>query len=134
MVVHQGVAHPDMCDVMGHMTTRHYVAMFDDASYHFLFKAFGWTGDQAISERIGWADVQHLIEYAEEVAAGDLLEISAKLEKIGRKSITVTYSMFNLSRSMLAATLQSTSVYFDLDARKAILITDAMRERASPLL
>ena len=134
MVVYQGVAHPNMCDIMGHMTTRYYVAMFDDASYHFLFKAFGWAGDHAQTEGVGWADVKHVIDYADEVGAGDLLEISAQLEKIGGKSITVSYSMFNISRNNLAATLQSTSVYFDLTARKAIPITNAMRDQASTYL
>ena len=29
-VVHKGVAHPWQCDVLGHLTTRFYVAMFDE--------------------------------------------------------------------------------------------------------
>ena len=33
-LVQKSVAHPWMCDVLGHLTTRHYVAMFDDAAYH----------------------------------------------------------------------------------------------------
>ena len=37
MIVYKGVSHPAMCDIMGHMTTRHYIAMFDDGSYHFLY-------------------------------------------------------------------------------------------------
>ena len=37
VLVQKNVAHPWMCDVLGHMTTRHYVAMFDDAAYHMLY-------------------------------------------------------------------------------------------------
>jgi len=40
--VHFGVAHPWLCDSMGHLTSRHYVAMFDDASYHFFRLVFGY--------------------------------------------------------------------------------------------
>jgi len=132
MIVYYGVAHPDLCDVMGHMTTRHYIAMFDDASYHFLYRVFGWTGSDANTEGLGWADVKHVIEYHGEVAAGDLLEVSAKLEKLGTKSLTVTYQMHNLGKQELAATLASTSVYFDIKTRKAVALTNSMKDAALP--
>ena len=131
MIVYKGVSHPAMCDIMGHMTTRHYIAMFDDGSYHFLYEAFGWTGETAKSKNTGWADVRHVVEYQAEVAAGDLLEITAQLVKVGNKSITVVYSMHNRSRAELAATLESTSVYFDLLARVAIPIAESMKTAAS---
>ena len=41
--VQKSVAHPWMCDVLGHMTTRHYVAMFDDAAYHMLYSCLLYT-------------------------------------------------------------------------------------------
>ena len=41
---YRGVVYPWLCDSMGHMTTRHYTAMFDDASYH-MFAALGFTPD-----------------------------------------------------------------------------------------
>lgn len=128
--VYKGVAHPNLCDIIGHMTTRHYIAMFDDAAYHFLFQVFGWSTDKEANADFGWVDVKHVIEYGAEVGAGDLLEISAELVKIGTKSITVNYSMQNLSRNELAATLESTSVLFDMNARKALALTTAMRASA----
>ncbi|MEM9385024.1 MAG: thioesterase family protein [Pseudomonadota bacterium] len=131
IIAHKGVAHPWQCDVMGHMTTRYYVAMFDDASYHLLHEVFGWT---AGDEQLGWADVKHIIEYQDEVGSGDLLEVRGRLERIGGKSITVSYTMHNLSRKSLAATLESTSVYFDLKARRAVRVPDQLRERASRFL
>ena len=134
LVVYKGVAHPELCDVMNHMTTRHYVAMFDDASYHFLYTVFGWSGEQAKSENIGWADVKHVIEYQDEVAAGDLLEVRASFIKVGTKSITVNYTMVNVAKKTVAATLASTSVYFDTLNRKAIALTDEMKTAAQPYL
>lgn len=132
ITVHQGVAHPWLCDVMGHMTTRYYVGMFDDASYHFLNKAFGWS--PGVAGAPGWADVKHTIEYQDEVAAGDLLEVKAALEKIGGKSVTTRYEMHNLTKGSVAATLESISVYFDLEARKAVAIPDVLRSRAEPFV
>jgi acyl-CoA thioester hydrolase len=41
--VHKNVMHPWMCDAMGHLTTRFYLALFDDASYHLLLAAFRYA-------------------------------------------------------------------------------------------
>jgi acyl-CoA thioester hydrolase len=129
-VVYKGVAHPWLCDVMGHMTTRHYMAMFDDASYHLLAEIFDWSGVSVADDVLGWADVRHVIEYQAEVAAGDILEIRGGLSKVGNKSITACYEMTNLSKKELAATLESTSVYFDTTARKAVVLPPKFRARA----
>ena len=131
MIVYKGVSHPALCDIMGHMTTRHYKAMFDDGSYLFIYKVLSWTGEVAKTESKGWADVRHIIDYQAEVAAGDLAEITAKLVKVGNKSTTVAYKMDNLSKGQLAVTLQSNGVYFDLLARVAIPITESIRHAAN---
>lgn len=128
--VHTAVAHPWLCDIMGHVTTRHYIAIFDDASYLFLYRVFGWAGDDAAAG-LGWADVRHEIDYQAEVAAGDLLEVKAALERVGTKSITVRYEMHNLKKGEVAATLISTCVLFDLNARKAVALTDEMKAAAA---
>ena len=70
VLVQKSVAHPWMCDVLGHMTTRHYVAMFDDAAYHMLYDVFGWTGSSDDKNKIAWADVNHTIDYKSEVSTG----------------------------------------------------------------
>lgn len=134
LVVNKGIAQPWECDVMGHLTTRFYVAMFDDASYHALYEIFGWTISTDTAKKYGWADVRHVIEYKAEVSAGDVLEIRARLQKIGTKSFTMLYEMVNLARDEVAATLESICVYFDLEARCAIALTDEMKARALPFL
>jgi acyl-CoA thioester hydrolase len=131
LVVQKSVAHPWMCDVLGHMTTRFYLNMFDDASYHLLYGVFGWAGASDDKGEFGWADVRHIIDYVAEVNAGDVLETKAGIGKIGNKSITIRYEMMNLGEDELAATLECTCVLFDLKARKAVPLTDALRERAS---
>ena len=128
--VMKAVAHPWLCDVMGHMTTRFYVGMFDDASYHLLREVFGWNGARDADGKRGWVDVRHVIEYQDEVAAGDLLEISATLTKIGGKSITARYEMQNLGKATQAASLEAVYVLFDLESRQSLKIDDALRASA----
>ena len=131
VLVQKSVAHPWMCDVLGHMTTRHYVAMFDDAAYHMLYEVFGWTGSSDDENKIAWADVNHTIDYKAEVSAGDILEIEAKLKKIGNKSITIYYEMRNLGKNEVAASLQVISVLFDLESRESVEISEELKQLAS---
>ncbi len=130
MIVNKAVAHPWLCDIMGHLTTRYYVAMFDDAAYHFLFNVFGWSGATDENGEMGWVDVRHIIEYQAEVAAGDVLEIRASLVKIGSKSLTARYEMINLGNDELAATLECIYVLFDMNTRKGLALTGELRQMA----
>ena len=93
VLVQKSVAHPWMCDVLGHMTTRHYVAMFDDAAYHMLYNVFGWTGSSDDDNKIAWADVQHIIDYKAEVSVGDILEIEAKPVSYTHLTLPTIYSV-----------------------------------------
>ena len=127
IVVQKSVAHPWYCDVLGHMTTRYYLHMFDDASYDLLYEVFGWSGASYDAGERGWADVQHIIQYIAEVNAGDVLEVKAGIRKIGNKSITIFYEMTNLGEKEVAASLECVCVLFDLKARKAMPLTDELR-------
>lgn len=128
--VQRGVAHPWMCDVLGHMTTRFHVGMFDDAAYHLLHAVFGWAGASDEEGKIAWVDVRHLVEYRAEVRAGNLLEIHACLRRIGTKSITVFYEMTNVSNYETAATMEVIYVLFDMQQRKGIELAADLREKA----
>ena len=128
--VHKNIAHPWQCDILGHMTTRFYMAMFDDASYHFLHHLFGWNGARNETGELGWVDVRHTIDYKAEVDAGDLLEVRAELIKVGGKSMTVSYEMINLGSGKTAATLKGVMVLFDLKNRCGVTIPDDLRNNA----
>lgn len=134
LVVNKTVAHPWQCDVLGHLTTRFYVGMFDDAAYHFLFTVFGWSGATDKSGAFGWVDARNVIEYQAEVSAGDVLEVRVSLTKIGTKSITARYEMINLGKEELAATFECIYVLFDMQERVSRALTDQLREAASKYL
>jgi len=126
--VHFGVAHPWLCDSMGHLTSRHYVAMFDDASYHFFRMVFGYDAAAADWAGLGFADVRQVIEYKAEVSSGDLVHIDGEIGRLGEKSITARFTMRRSSDDTEVATLEATTVFFDLVARRARSLTDEMRQ------
>ncbi len=129
--VYYGFVHPWHCDVMGHLNTRHYLAMFDDASYQLLFEAFGYAGGLPEWDGLGWADVHNAIDYKAELNAGELILVQARLGRVGNKSVSVEYQMINRGSGEVAATMSATIAHFDLKARKAIPLSDQMKERAS---
>ncbi len=112
------VVHPWLCDAMGHLTTRHYLGMFDDASYH-LFATLGYDPGAGAAVNQGWADVRQEIEYHSELAAGALVRIDGRVTAIGRSSITTEYRMFARADDRLCATLVGRTVCFDLEARRS---------------
>jgi acyl-CoA thioester hydrolase len=130
--VYRGVVHPWLCDVMGHMTTRHYAAMFDDAAYH-LLAHLGFTADH-LKQGIGIADVQATLRYKAELGPGELVLIRGGVSRLGEKSLTMLYQMENLRTHETAAEMEMISVQFDLKARKAVPLLPEIRTRAEAML
>jgi acyl-CoA thioester hydrolase len=123
-----GVAHPWFCDAMGHMNTRYYMAMFDDATFHVL-GLIGGTHMQRSSDN-GWADVRIELDLAGETLAGDLLTIRSWVSKIGRSSITTQHEMIGTLDQRKRARATVTTVHFNLATRKAAAVPDNIRSRA----
>ena len=124
-----GVVHPWLCDTMGHLNSRHYVAMFDDATY-VTIAHLGYrhgTGQ-------GWVDVRNEVDYVSEVHAGAIVEIFSGIAKIGTKSLTVFSEMRSYEGTPIHARMRAVLARFDLVQRCAMPISEEIRERASALL
>ena len=128
---YRGVVHPWLCDQMGHMTTRHYVAMFDDASYH-LLAAMGFRGAH-LEGGVGFADLRMTIEYRAELRPGALVRITGGVTRVGRRSLGTRYRMETLDGAV-AAELDAVSAQFDLAERRAIELLPEIRRGAEALL
>lgn len=125
---YRGVVHPWLCDAMGHMTTRHYVGMFDDAGYH-LLAALGFTAAH-LDNGIGFADVRHVITYKAELRVGELLLIRCGLTRVGETSLTAFYRMEALETGATAAEMEVVMVQFDLKQRRSIPVVPEIRAKA----
>jgi len=127
--LYKGMVHPWLCDVMGHMNVRHYMGMFNDATYQLLAEATGWHHGAEEWQGKGWADVSHQIEYLAELYAGTLIEIEGGITHIGNSSFTSHYLMTNKVTREQAATLAAKTVYFNLDARCSIPLTELIKQK-----
>lgn len=129
---YRGVVHPWLCDAMGHMTTRHYVGMFDDAGYH-LLAAVGFTASH-IENGIGFADVRHVISYQAELRIGALVLIRCGFLRVGDRSLTALYRMEALETGATAAEMEVVMVQFDLKRRVSIPLVPEIRTKAEALV
>ena len=133
IVTYRGVAHPWLCDAMGHLNTRHYVGMFDDAGLHFLNElGFNWTHIQ--ESAWGWVDARNLLEYHLEVTTAALVTIRSCVRRLGNKSTTLFHEMRSTETDELHATMEVILVCFDKNVRKSMSIPSEFRTRAEKYL
>lgn len=130
---YRGVAYPWLCDIMGHLTTQHYVGMFDQACWH-LFLALGFTPETVTRDRLGWADVKNVIDYQREVPIGGLVRIDSGVTRLGTKSMEHLHVMKNAATGEVHASFLATTVYFDLDARQALPLPNELKIKAGQFM
>ena len=128
-----GVVHPWLCDSMGHLTTRHYVGMFDDSSLH-SFAELDANHEEMLNRDEGFADVKSTLEYKQELHSGALIVIRGGIVSLGGKSFVHRHEMYNRQSGELAATMENVTVAFDLKARKAVPLFDNFRKAAERYL
>jgi acyl-CoA thioester hydrolase len=130
---YRAVVYPWHCDHQGHMTTMHYVGMFDAAFWH-LLSAGGFSRTYLEEHSTGFVDVQDTIQYRAEQAVGALIHIESGITKIGNTSVTGYHRMLNSETGELAATSEKITVYFDLEAREKRAFPPDMRARLEAIV
>jgi acyl-CoA thioester hydrolase len=113
----RAVVYPWHCDHQGHMTTMHYVGMFDAAFWH-LLSAQGFTRAFLAEHKTGFADVRDTIQYLAELEVGSPVAIESGITKVGNTSVISFNRMLETETGRLAATSEKVTVYFDLEARQ----------------
>ncbi len=122
------VIHPWNCDAQGHLNTRHYVGIFDDANYVLLTRIAEQARDAA--PHLGWADVRNEIDFMAEVKAGSVVDVFVAIRRIGTKSLTIATELRRVNADQACARMLATITRFDLIARRAIALPPSLIESA----
>jgi acyl-CoA thioester hydrolase len=116
--VTSAVIHPWNCDAMGHLNTRFYVGIFDDANYVVLTMLAAAARE---SERdLGWADVRNEVDFLAETKAGSVVEVLVAIRRIGTKSLTLVGEMRRGDSVHPVARMVAVITRFDLSERRAV--------------
>ena len=69
-----------------------------------------------------------MIQFEQELVAGDLIVVDSLLTRIGRKSCTFTERMLHVDTKEVHATYETVEVFFDPQTRKATEIPVSIRQ------
>jgi acyl-CoA thioester hydrolase len=125
---YRGMVYPWQCDHQGHMTTMHYLGMFDQAGWH-LLNHYGLGPEQLKDDGLGIVDAKDTLEYLAELRVGALVVVRSALGRVGTTSVIVGHRMSNAATDELAARCEMVGVFFDLNARRKLPFPDDVRAR-----
>ncbi|WP_193367672.1 thioesterase family protein [Pelagibius marinus] len=125
---HRAVVLPEWIDYNGHMNVAYYLLAFDHATDAFL----DWLGldsdHRAAAGGTTFAGDIHLT-YQREVKEGDPLRITTQLLGYDEKRIRFFCRMYHAGEGFLAATMESLSLYVDLNRRRVSILPDDIQKR-----
>lgn len=125
------IAHPWLCDVLGHMNTRHIMAAFDDAGFA-LLDTLGFTFGRG--DRLGWADVRLEADLVREVPKGAVLSVVSGVARVGNRSFVHVHRLVSRTDEALHAEVRVTTVRFDLGTRRAVPLPEDFASRVEGYL
>lgn len=115
----RGVVYPWQCDHMGHLNAMYYTSIFDQSLTH-LMAACGYRFSPVGAAHQAYVNVRQLVDYVGEQRAGARMLVRAGVLRRRRSSIVTLHRLCNAETGALAATAETTTVHFDLQARKSV--------------
>jgi acyl-CoA thioester hydrolase len=123
----------EFLDAMGHMNVRWYLAVFDEASWHF-FDDIGMDEDYFDTRQAGGFALKHFIQYLAEVRAGETVAVRTRLLGRSEKRFHFMHFMINETTGRLAATLEALGTHADMRKRRSSKIPPDVAEKFDRLL
>ena len=124
----RGVVHPWYCDTFGHMNVRWYSHFFDDAAFH-LWSLYWGSHKKMLAEfGVHTVTASAMVQFQQELVAGDLIIVDSLLTRIGRKSCTFIERMLHVDTMKVHATYETVEVFFDPQTRKSTEMPASIRQ------
>lgn len=131
VVTYVGLVHGVDCDLMGHLNTARYAAMYDSATWSMLNRlGYRWRRDA----ELGWVDVKNVIQYEREVPVDTAVRVVTQVTRLGEKSMTLLHQLQIGEAWTRASTFEAVLVQFDNQRRVSTRIPDLHRAQAAKYL
>jgi acyl-CoA thioester hydrolase len=108
---------PEWQDLNGHVNVRHYLELYDAASWPML-EQFGLDERTFLERRQGLFDLEHHLWYRAELHVGDLVSVHSRFIDRSIKRYHGVMFIVNRTRSQLASAFEYVSSGADLEARR----------------
>lgn len=122
------VVHHWHCDHYGHMNTRHYAALFDDAIFLFWGR-LGRDSHSTDKARIVPVTAEMKTGFIAEAQAGTIVALNAQVIRVGSKSVSLRFEMTEPGANRLLATCDVVEVFFDTHTRSSQPIPNPIRQQ-----
>ena len=120
------------CDLLGHFNVQFYQTRLSLAMGNMFFRLGVLPKDITVGRR-GFAVVHQENRFLAELLAGDIIHMESGVLKATNRTITIKHKLFNSATGVTAFTSRFTVAHMDLNARKSIPLTDAIREQVGIL-
>lgn len=120
------------CDLLGHMNIQYYGSRISLAMCN-MFHVIGLDPDDLKNGKRGLAVVHQDSRYVAELHAGDIIHMQSAVVGSSDKTVTIDHRLYNSVDDGLVFTSRMTSAYMDLESRKAIPLSDAIRQKVAEL-
>lgn len=108
---------PEWLDLNGHVNVRHYLELYDAASWPML-AAIGLDERTFLEQRQGLFDLEHHLWYLDELHVGETVTVHWRFIARTAKRFHGVMFIVNRSRGRLASVFEYVSTSADLDARR----------------
>lgn len=116
-VLMEKVIPPEWQDLNGHVNVRHYLELYDAASWPRLAE-FGLDPSVFLEQRRGLFDLEHHLWYLDEMHVGDTVTVHWRFLARTPKRFHGVMFIVNRSRGRLASVFEYVSTGADLDTRR----------------
>ncbi len=113
----------DYIDAMGHMNVRWYMALYDQATWHF-FETLGMTADYFQTSRAGAFALRQFLNYFSEIQEGQTVALRTRVLGRTDKRFHFMHFMINESSNQLASVFESMGTHADLEKRRSAPFPD----------
>jgi acyl-CoA thioester hydrolase len=117
-------------DPQGHVNNAHFLTYFEQARVNYLIHLGLFLKDQSFLE-IGIILADAHLTFLTPVLFGTDVRVGVRVSRLGNKSMTMEYRMFDAATNTELATGSTVLVTFDYRGQKTIPIPDVWREKIS---
>lgn len=114
-------------DAMGHVNNAVYFTYFEEARAEYFRQVMGLDS----YNNVGIILAQTRCDFRSPLLVGEEVEVGARVDRIGRKSVDMSYEIRERSGGRLIAEGTSVQVAFDYQAKRAVEVPDEFRRKAA---
>ena len=131
---HHGEIIPEAyLDAMGHMNVRWYMALYDQATWHF-FETIGMTPDYFQTRNAGAFALRQFIQYFSEIRAGQTIGVRTRVLGRTDKRFHFMHFMINETTAQVASSFESLGTHADLKLRRSAPFPGFITEKIDALI